>query len=372
MIRRFRPSPSQLCYVAGAYGLFLAVLGGLPASTVLGCLIGTVVGREPLGDLWFLSTHRLFGGRLFCASYGKGPTLWRGVIAGVPVELRLWPTKGGYLPWAMLRVRAQRLRLLLCAAALLGLHAGLGAWLATSCTGPAQGVGFGLLFSFVVVTLVAGATASNSLWAVFALLFRPWALVNDFWSPTAVAAERLLVRSRIAEAHALLDESALAPVERVTAAAVALAQGRYRDARRLAEQVPSSQSQIAQLIIGMAVVGRTDREGTTPDRVSELKAALRPFFLDDRTLLRRFLPAADLARFQGDPEAAVRAARRRRFDHHFTLWPALASCSLAAALIAAGRADEARKALVQAREECPELARIADVERLLEPRPAEL
>jgi hypothetical protein len=64
--------------------VFLAGLGGLPASTVLGCLIGALVGREPLGGLWFLSTHRLFGGRLFRASSGKGPKLRRGVIAGVP------------------------------------------------------------------------------------------------------------------------------------------------------------------------------------------------------------------------------------------------------------------------------------------------
>ncbi len=50
---------------------------------------------------------------------------------------------------------------------------------------------------------------------------------------------------------------------------------------------------------------------------------------------------------------------------------AQAHCSLAAALIAVGRTDEARKALARARKECPELARIADVARMLEREPAQ-
>ncbi|MBO1414858.1 tetratricopeptide repeat protein, partial [Streptomyces sp. FH025] len=42
----------------------------------------------------------------------------------------------------------------------------------------------------------------------------------------------------------------------------------------------------------------------------------------------------------------------------------MACCSLAAALVEAGRPGEARKALARAREQCPGLARIAGVDRM--------
>ncbi|MFG2842143.1 tetratricopeptide repeat protein [Kitasatospora sp. NPDC048296] len=372
MIQRLRPSLSRLFRAAGAAALLVAVLRGLPASTATGCAIGFLVGQEPLSDLWFLLTHRLCGGQLYCARYGRGRKLWSGSIAGVPVELGLRPTSGFVFPWGLRPVRAPRLRLWLAAVALFGLHAGLGAWLATSCTGLPRGIGFGLLVTFVMQAVRTASDPVDSLWVVFVMPFRPGSAKVDLWSSSAVEAERLLNRGRISEAHRAMDEGRPALL---TPAGIALAEGRYAEAQRLALEdleLGGAPHPVC-YIIGMSFIGHTDAGEISPELAA---ARLDPFLarwgIHDPARFPDFLPTADLARFRNDPHTAIRVARRLSTAVDSPFRRAQACCSLAAALIAAGRPEEAREALARAREECPELARIADVERLLEPQPAEL
>ncbi|MFE2912464.1 type IV pilus biogenesis/stability protein PilW [Kitasatospora indigofera] len=370
MIERLQLHLGRFLLAAGTLALLVALLKGLPVSTAVGCAVGFLIGREPLPDLWFLLTHRLGGIRLALISYGRGRRLWRGTIAGVPFEVGRRPTSGLFLPWCLLPSRTPRLRLWLVSTGQAVLHAGLGFWLATSCTGPTRGIGFGLLFTFGLLALTSGRSLVNSLWPVFVLPFAgPEALGGDLWTPHGFEAERLLLQGRIREARGRLEEAPIAPREAVTAAATVLAQGRYQGAEELARAALEHDwhNTNAHSFLGLAIVGQVDCGELSPERgVARLGPALAAFGQNDRAVLRSVLPAADLARFAGDPEAAVRAARRLRSGYRVSLWIALAECSLAAALIAAARAEEARKALARARRECPELARIADVERLLE------
>ncbi|MEU8924481.1 hypothetical protein AB0D10_26655 [Kitasatospora sp. NPDC048545] len=373
MIERLQARLSRPLHVAGALALLWALLHGLPVPTAVGCVLGFLIGRDPLTDLWFLLTHRLTGVRLLGVTYGRGRGLWCGTVSGVPVDVRLWPTSSVTLPWALLPSRAPRLRLWLGSTGMVLLHAGSGFWLTTSATALARGTGFGLLFSFALFALTRGRSLIWSLWPVFVLPFvGSEALVHELWTPHGFEAERLLLQGRIPEARTKLEEAPLAPREAVTAAATALAQGRYRAAEELARAAVDHDwdNGTAHSLLGLAVVGLVDRGELSPERgAARLAPALAAFGQDDRAVLRGVLPAADLARLTNDPEAAVRAARRLRSGFRFSLWPALAGCSLAAALIAAGRPEEARKALARARRDCPELARIADVERLLQPEP---
>ncbi|MEU1289497.1 hypothetical protein [Kitasatospora sp. NPDC005856] len=372
MIRHLWASLPWLLRAAGATALYLAMLHDLPALTALGCVIGFLVGQEPLSDLWFLLTHRFCGARLYSASYGRGRRLWSGTIATVPVELGLVPTSGFLFPWGLLPVRAPRLRLWLASVARFGLHAGLGAWLATSATGLPRGIGLGLLFTLGMTAVTTATSPVNSLWAVFVMPFRPGSVSVDAESPSAVEAERYLVRGRISEARRKLDEGT--PMV-LTATGIALAEGRYTEAERLADEAferghTAADSSVA-FLAAMAFVGRVDAGEHSPARAAAL---LEPYLVrlgvHDRTLARDFLPAADLARFRNDPRTAVRAARRLSNAVGSRFHRSLACCSLAAALMADGRPEEAREALARARRECPELARIADVERMPERGPA--
>lgn len=369
VIQHLRASLPWLFRAVGAVLLYLAILHGLPGPTALGCAIGFLVGQEPLSDLWFLLTHRLCGGRLYCASYGRGRALWSGSVAGVPVELGLRPTSGFLFPWGLLPVRAPRLRLWLASVARFGVHAGLGAWLAASATELPRGIGLGLLFSLAMTAVTTATSPVNSLWAVFVMPFRPGSVTVDAESPSAVEAERFLVRGRISEARRELGKGT--PMV-LTAAGIALAEGRYEEAERLTDEAferghTPADSSVA-FIAAMALVGRADAGEHSPARAGAL---LEPYLVrlgvHDRTLARDFLPAAELARFQNDPRAAVRAARRLSNAVGSRFHRSLACCSLAAALIADGRPEEAREALARARRECPGLARIAEVERMLEP-----
>ncbi|MGW2256198.1 tetratricopeptide repeat protein, partial [Kitasatospora sp. NPDC001660] len=196
-------------------------------------------------------------------------------------------------------------------------------------------------------------------------------LAHQFWAPGFIQAERLLAAGRISEAAALLrdDASAESATAHLTPAGLALAEGRYEKAELLAAEAMEHgcPSHVPYLIVGMAFVGRADRGEVSHERAGAL---LDPFLvrlgINDRTLYRGFLPTADVARFQNDPDTAVRVARPLSTAVGSAYWRAQAGCSLAAALIAAGRPDEARKALARARKECPELVRISDVERMLE------
>ncbi|WP_030260950.1 MULTISPECIES: tetratricopeptide repeat protein [Streptomyces] len=371
MIQRLRAPLLRLFRTAGALALLVAILKGLPAPTAAGCVIGFLIGQEPLADLWFLLTHRLCGGRLYCASFGRGRKLWNGSIAGVPVELGLRPTSGFLFPWGLRPVRAPRLRLWLAAVALFGLHAGLGTWLATSCTGLPRGIGFGLLVTVVLHAVVTVSAPVNSLWTVFVMPFRPGSTKVDLWSSSAVEAERLLIRGRVSEAHRAMDQGQPA---RLLPAAIALGEGRYEEAQQLALEDLEHGGTPATVcyLIGMSFIGHTDSGEISPELAA---ARLEPFLarwgIDHRSLFPDFLPTADLARFQNDPHTAIRVARRLSTAVDSPFRRAQAHCSLAAALIAVGRTDEARKALARARKECPELARIADVARMLEREPAQ-
>ncbi|MFD0258496.1 hypothetical protein ACFVH7_09500 [Kitasatospora indigofera] len=291
----------------------------------------------------------------------------------MPVEVGLRPTGGLYLPWCLVPSRAPRLRLWLVSTGQAVFHAGLGFWLATSFTGPTRGIGFGLLFTFGLLALTRGKSLVSSLWPVLVLPFAgPEALGDEVWTPHGFEAERLLLQGRIREARGRVEEAPIAQHEAGVAAAIVLAQGRYEGAEELARAALEYDwnNTNAHSFLGLAIVGSVDCGELSPERgVARLGPALAAFGQNDRAILRSVLPAADLARFTGDPEGAVRAARRLRSGYRVSLWVALAECSLAAALIAAQRAEEARKALARARRECPELARIAEVERLLEHEP---
>ncbi|MFB7618577.1 hypothetical protein [Kitasatospora sp. NPDC056181] len=75
--------------------------------------------------------------------------------------------------------------------------------------------------------------------------------------------------------------------------------------------------------------------------------------------------AADAELLDGHPELAARLARRWSTYVSSPFWRANACCTLAAALTALCRYDEARTALARARNQCPELARTARLEELL-------
>ncbi|MEU8512954.1 hypothetical protein AB0C76_15415 [Kitasatospora sp. NPDC048722] len=371
MLQRLRATLTWVFHLAGIAAVFTTLDHGFPARATLGFVIGALLGQEPLADLWFLLTHRLSGARLLGVSYGRDRLLWNGTVAGVPVELGLRPGTGLLLRWGLLPSRAPRLRVWLSATALYSLHAGLGVWLATSFTGVLQGVGIGLLASFVLHAVFWRPSSICSLWAVFVLPFRRDALAHELWAPGALRADRLLTAGRIPEAAALLREEASADfaTAHLTPAGLALAEGRYEEAELLAAQAMENdcRSHVPYLIVGMAFVGRADRGEVTRERAGAL---LDPFLvrlgINDRTLYRGFLPTADTARFQNDPDTAVRVARPLSTAVSSPYWRAQAGCSLAAALIATGRPDEARKALARARRECPGLARVSDLERMLE------
>ncbi|MFI6152186.1 hypothetical protein ACIBCA_05800 [Kitasatospora sp. NPDC051170] len=365
MIRRILASLPWTFRAAGATALYLAVHDGLPAWTALGCVIGFLIGQEPLGDLWFLLVHRLFGGRAYAVSYGRGRKIWSGTIAGVPVELGLRPASGLVIPWGQQSVPAVRLRVWATSTAMFALHGGLGTWLATSCTGLPQGIGYGLLFTLVTTAVLTASRPIDSLWAVFVLPFRANGVKVDLPSPSAVEAERLLIRGLIPEARRKLDEGEPALL---TAAAITLAEGRCEQAQELVleDLDRGCQERTACWLIGMVLISHADAGELPPELAG---ARLEPFLnrwnISDPALVPDFLPTADLARFRNDNRTAVRVARRLSRQVSSSFWRAEACCSLAAALIADGRPEKARKALARARRECPELARIADVERML-------
>ncbi|MER7704954.1 hypothetical protein ABTX81_18925 [Kitasatospora sp. NPDC097605] len=377
MIQRLRFVLPGAFLAAGITALSAVVDRGLPPWTALGFLIGTLLGQEPLSDLWLLLTHRLGGGRLLGVSYGWGRVLWQGTVAGVPVTLGLRPTSGLRLNWGLLPVRAPRLRLWGCSAGWLAVHGGLGAWLAISFTGVPRGIGLGLLSTLVLLVLLGVPSPVNSVWAVLVLPFCPAALDHHLWSAHDITAERLLWRGRIPEARAALDAPApaRAPSTRLTAAGVALAEGRHDEADRVVELALAQgcDPTQAQVVAAMVTVGRADSGELTPARAGALLGpALEVFGHNERAKLRAIVSAADLARFTGDPRTAVHAARRLAGEAYLSsFWRAQANCSLAAALIATGKPEQAGKALARARRECPGLTRIADVERMLE-RPVEV
>ncbi|MFF2952171.1 hypothetical protein ACFVVU_12625 [Kitasatospora sp. NPDC057965] len=377
MIHHLRSVLPRIVLVAGTVVLSAKVDHGLPPWTALGFLIGTLLGQEPLSDLWVLLTHRLGGGRFLGVSYGCGRVLWQGTVAGVPVSLGLRPTGGPRLDWGLLPVRAPRLRLWACSVGRLAVHGGLGAWLALSFTGAARGIGLGLLSTLVLLVLLGAPSPLNSIWAVLVLPFRPRALEHHLWSTRDITAERLLWRGRIPEARAVLDGPAPARAvrTRLTAAGVALAEGRHDEADRIIglALAQGCDPREAHAVAAAVIVCRSDSGELTPATAGALLApVLEVFGHDERAKLRHVQGAADLARFNGDPEAAVRAARRHAVDARLSPhWRAHAGCTLAAALIATGRPERAGEALARARRECPGLTRIADVERMLE-RPVEV
>ncbi|MFB7475295.1 tetratricopeptide repeat protein [Kitasatospora sp. NPDC056184] len=377
MIHRLRFVLPWAFLVSGTTALFAVVDRGFPPWTALGFVLGTFLGQEPLSDLWLLLTHRLTGARHVIASYGHGRLLWHGTVAGVPVSVGMRPTTGLRLSWGLLPVRAARLRFWACSVGWLAVHAGLGVWLAASCTGLARGVGLGLLSTLALILLLQGPTPVNSAWAVLVMPFRPRALDPHLWSTRDLAAERLLCRGLIPEARAALDGPAPAwsGRTRLSAAGVALAEGRYDEADRIVALALEQGCDPGQAygVAAMVIVCRGDSGELAPARAGALLGpALEVFGHNDHAKLRSVLAAADLARFNGDPEVAVRAARRHTVEAQLSpYWRAHAGCSLAAALIAAGKPEQARKALDRARRACPGLSRIADVERLLE-RPVEV
>ncbi|MFJ9696721.1 hypothetical protein [Kitasatospora sp. NPDC101183] len=365
MIQRILASLPWTFRAAAAVALWAALKNGLAPETAIGCIAGFLIGQEPLGDLWFLLTHRFYGGRLYAVKYGRGRKLWSGSIAGALVELGTRPASGLLLHWGQRAVPAVRLRTWAASTALFALHGGLGAWLATSRTGLPQGIGYGLLVTLVMTAVVYAARPIDSLWAVFVLPFRPDGVKIDLPSPTAAEAERLLVRGLIPQARRKLDEGG-GPL--LTAAVVTLAEGRHEEAQQLvlADLERGCSEYSACWTIGMVLISHADSGELPPELAG---ARLEPFLnlwnIPDPALLPDFLPTADLARFRGDHRTAVRVARRLSTLASSPFWRAEACCSLAAALIADGRPEEARKALARARRECPGLARIADVERML-------
>ncbi|MFJ1752164.1 hypothetical protein [Kitasatospora sp. NPDC088134] len=203
-------------------------------------------------------------------------------------------------------------------------------------------------------------------WVVLRLPTAPAeVLVDLFPTPVEADAHLALENGRIADAAALLA-GAPAPSGRTGAAIrinVLLAQGRWQEALTAAESLTAGRLHAsawtvsvlrAQVLVCAADAGLLP----LPQAVSLLTAELAS--VGDRP---HAAARADRLRLGGDREGALRESARALRASGDSVVTANAFCSRAAALLAAGRSEEAGKALDRARKLLPGLARIALVER---------
>ncbi|GAA2098227.1 hypothetical protein GCM10009759_28970 [Kitasatospora saccharophila] len=205
-------------------------------------------------------------------------------------------------------------------------------------------------------------------WVVFRLpTASPAALAEAYASPGLLAAAPALLGGRPADAVAAL---AAAPEEgglnvgvfRVRALlAVGAWEAALERAGRITPAAPVAHLDwVGGLAHAEALVCAADAGLLPPAEYLPRLAALDAVF-EGRAL--RTPVRADLLRLRGEREAAVKAADRALRMQVDPLSAAGAECSLAAALFAVGRPEQAARALDRARRLYPGLARIALVER---------
>ncbi|WP_282202446.1 tetratricopeptide repeat protein [Kitasatospora fiedleri] len=204
-------------------------------------------------------------------------------------------------------------------------------------------------------------------WVVFRLpTASPEALAEARTSPGQRAASLALTHGRPAEAVAVLaaePESGTLHDGMLRVRAL-LAVGEWAGALERAERITAAGpvahlGWAAALVRAEALVCAAEA-GLLPPTEYLPRLAAQGAALEQRLL--RSPVRADLLRLRGEREEAVKAAGQALRMQPDPLTAANAECSLAAALFAAGRPDQARRALERARKLFPALARIALVE----------
>ncbi|MFI5531750.1 hypothetical protein ACIA8O_24775 [Kitasatospora sp. NPDC051853] len=211
----------------------------------------------------------------------------------------------------------------------------------------------------------------------------PGSLGHSLFRRRAVlAGPHLTTRAEVAADRALADgdldrtRAELAREDRPTAngintrAHLALTEGAWAEAERSADSGPPGgvHERITALTLrAVAVVGATEAgELSFVESLPRLTAVLREATEVLPAAVRWAPPFADLARWEGRTEEAVKLAEAVLRRLPFQPWRAEAECSYAAALLAVGRRAEAVAALGRAKAWCPSMARVAVLEQLVE------
>ncbi|MFF1909321.1 hypothetical protein [Kitasatospora sp. NPDC058218] len=227
----------------------------------------------------------------------------------------------------------------------------------------------------VVTNLRYQAGPLSPLWGALGLTLRHNLIEDQLRHPDLVRAERLMIRGRIGEARRLLDLVPASARANGTRASVLLAEGRYEEADAEARELLHIHQGACRAIgyqLTAAAAVAAGEAGELPAREVRHRVALALIGLngdgsepEPRVMHKYAQTAADAELLDGRPESAARLAKRWSTFVSSPFWRADACCTLAAALTALGRYDEARAALARARKQCPELARAARLEELL-------
>ncbi|MFF7455852.1 hypothetical protein [Kitasatospora sp. NPDC008115] len=327
-------------------------------------LLGFALPRVT-SELWILLTGRWGGKRKLSVMIGTGRVVAEAVIGGVLFQLRALPT-AVLIHWTVARGRLVRLRLWLSAVLLTAGPAALAWWFWTSgWSFAAWGTVLALLLRIVRGFRDPYGFGSQLL----RLPFRPSSVETA--SEAGHLATAGLLQGRFSAVAAVVDRMEPADNPGITRAKLALGEGRYAEAEERARTELAEQQHPGLLVeVGLVMTGAIVGAGDSGalDRTTALSRLLGAvgLFDGDPATLGVSVPALiDLARWEGRTDEAVALGFTQRGLHRSLIWRAESSCALAAALGAAGRIDEAREALARARKECPELARIALVERQL-------
>ncbi|MFJ9953369.1 hypothetical protein [Kitasatospora sp. NPDC091207] len=314
---------------------------------------------------WVLVTARLQCKKIAYVSLGRGQILAEVVIAETLVQLRKIPGPL-YVTWFTRRAPLARLRVWLGTALSVALQLATGAWLLGTSAWPVGAAVIGATLVRVASTLRGPLGTGRILLAV---PFKPSSLPLS--SPANIRATTAVLLGRVADLRAAVPELTEQDRPDLDRGLLALAEGRYAEAeqwgRAAAAQGTFDGHYSETLLVSSAIAGAADA-GTLP-RASYLPRLITAMDAIDapKAKVDLVVPArADLARFENRTGDAVTTARRQQNRHPERLWRADAACTLAAALTHAGQFDEARDALHRAHRLCPELARTAHIERLLE------
>lgn len=353
--------------VLSVAALFLTGGGGSDLGRALLLGLAGYLLSALLTQVWILLTARLQSKKVSVVSLGHGRILAEAVIGGTLVQLRATPGPLNVW-WSALQAPLARLRLWLGTALSVGLQTAIGVWLLTVSTTWPMGVAFLATTALRVARTLRGPLGTGRI--LLRVPFRPSTLPLS--SPANFRAGIAVNLGRVAELRAAVPE--LTPEDRpeVDRGLLALADGRYAEAEQwgrsgLELAVTSDAAVEAGLLVSSAIVGAADAGELPLDRyLPRLMTAVGEFNGPPAAVARMVPAAVDLARLDNRIDDALAAARAQRGLHTARLWRAEADCSMAAALGSAGRFDEARTALDRARRNCPGLARIGHVERLLE------
>ncbi|MER6400850.1 hypothetical protein ABT263_33140 [Kitasatospora sp. NPDC001603] len=340
----------------------------------LGILFGSWLALL-LPDMWTLLFHRAAGVRLTVVRYGRGRKLVSTTVVGVPVEIGLVPAAELTIVYEITPTPWLRPRLWLHSAALLTVQLGLGALLAAYPQAFTRDLGISLLVTTVVANLRYHAGPLAPLWAALGLTLRHDLIEHQLRHPALTRAERQMIRGRIGEARRQLDSLPASTRVSATEVGVLLAEGRYEQADAGARELLQSHEGACrasgyQLLAAAAVAA--GEAGELPQREVRHRVALALIGLhgdgsqpEPNWTHKYAQTAADAELLDGRPELAARLAQRWSVSASSPFWRSDACCTLAAALTALGRHDDARAALARARRQCPELARAVRLEALL-------